>query len=404
MNYQSERVQRIKVSPSMAISVQAKTMKAEGQDVIDLSLGEPDFDTPAHIIDAAERAMRQGQTRYTAADGTPELKAAISRKFQRENGLNYAPNEVSVANGAKQIIFNALLATLEPGDEVVIPAPYWVSYSDMVTVLGGVPVVLACGAEHGFLMTGERLAQSITPKTRWVILNSPSNPSGAIYTQEQWAELGETLKAFPRVLIMSDEIYEHIVYDQPFVSFGNACPELRDRSLLVNGVSKTYAMTGWRIGYAAGPQGLIAAMSKIQSQSTGNPCSIAQAAAVEALTASQDFIAPMVAEYKARRDLVVNELVKIPGLKTLSPQGAFYTFSNCEAFLGIQAPDGSQINDDTDLAAYLLRVAKVATVPGSAFGLGSHLRLSFATSQSVLADALKRIGTALSELNVEARA
>lgn len=399
MNYQSERVQRITESPSMAISLQAKAMRAEGQNVIDLSLGEPDFDTPAHILDAAERAMRSGQTRYTAADGTPELKAAIVQKFQRENGLTYTLKEVSVGNGAKQIIFNALLATLEPGDEVVIPAPYWVSYSDMVTVLGGVPVLLPCGAEDGFLVTGQRLAQSITPKTRWVILNSPSNPSGAIYTKTQWMDLGTALQAFPRVLIMSDEIYEHIVYDHPFISFGNACPELRDRSLLVNGVSKTYAMTGWRIGYAAGPQGLIAAMGKIQSQSTSNPCSISQAAATEALSASQDFLGPMVAEYKARRDLVVSGLARIPGLEVISPQGAFYAFPQCASFFGMRAPDGSQINNDTDLAAYLLRRGKVATVPGSAFGLQAHIRLSFATSQSVLADALERMGAALKELS-----
>ena len=399
MNYESERVQRITASPSMAISLQAKAMRAEGHNVIDLSLGEPDFDTPAHILDAAEKAMRTGQTRYTAADGTPELKAAIVQKFQRENGLTFTKNEVSVANGAKQIIFNALLATLEPGDEVVIPAPYWVSYSDMVTVLGGVPVVLACGADQGFVVSGERLAERITPKTRWVILNSPSNPSGAIYANEQWQSVGAVLKQFPRVLVMSDEIYEHIVYDSPFVSFGNACPELRDRSLLVNGVSKTYAMTGWRVGYAAGPQGLITAMGKIQSQSTGNPCSIAQAAAVEALTASQDFLKPMVAEYKARRDLVVNRLADIEGLEVFSPQGAFYAFPYCGAFFGKRDADGVQINNDTELAAYLLRRAQVATVPGAAFGLESYIRLSFATSQDVLADALQRISEALAELS-----
>ncbi|MBP6018402.1 MAG: pyridoxal phosphate-dependent aminotransferase [Burkholderiaceae bacterium] len=398
MNYESERVQRIKASPSMAISLQAKAMRATGINVIDLSLGEPDFDTPTHIVDAAERAMRNGQTRYTAADGTPELKAAIVQKFQRENGLTFAQNEVSVANGAKQSIFNALQATLEPGDEVVIPAPYWVSYSDMVTLLGGTPVPLECGAEHGFLVSGLRLAQSITPKTRWVILNSPSNPSGAIYSQEQWAELGAVLAKFPRVLIMSDEIYEHIIYDQPFVSFGNACPQLRDRTLLVNGVSKTYAMTGWRIGYAAGPQGLISAMGKIQSQSTSNPCSIAQAAAVEALNGPQAFLAPMVAEYKARRDLVVGELAKISGLEIINPPGAFYAFPRCSSYFGMQTPDGEVINNDTDLSAYLLRRANVATVPGAAFGLSSYIRLSFATSQPVLADAMQRIKSALDEL------
>lgn len=399
MNYESKRVQLIKASPSMAISLQAKAMRAAGTNVIDLSLGEPDFNTPTHIVDAAERAMRRGQTRYTAADGTPELKAAIVQKFQKENKLDYAVNEVSVANGAKQIIFNALLATLEPGDEVVIPAPYWVSYSDMVTLLGGTPVPLACGVEHGFLVSGERLADSITPKTRWVILNSPSNPSGAIYTKEQWVELGEALSKFPRVLIMSDEIYEHIIYDDVFVSFGNACPELRDRSLLVNGVSKTYAMTGWRIGYAAGPQGLITAMGKIQSQSTGNPCAIAQAAAVEALTGPQAFLPPMVAEYKARRDLVVGGLARIEGLEVMKPQGAFYAFPHCASYFGKRAPDGQVIHDDTDLSAYLLRCAKVATVPGAAFGLSSYIRLSFATSQDVLADAVQRIGSALSDLS-----
>ncbi|NYT66693.1 pyridoxal phosphate-dependent aminotransferase [Alcaligenaceae bacterium] len=398
MNYESQRVQRITASPSMTISLQAKAMRANGINVIDLSLGEPDFDTPEHIVDAAERAMRNGQTRYTAADGTPELKAAIVQKFQRENGLTFASTEISVANGAKQSIFNALQATLEPGDEVVIPAPYWVSYSDMVTLLGGTPVTLECGAEQGFLMSASRLANSITSKTRWVILNSPSNPSGAIYDQQQWVELGAVLAKFPRVLILSDEIYEHIIYDQSFVSFGNACPELRDRTLLVNGVSKTYAMTGWRIGYAAGPKGLIAAMGKIQSQTTGNPCSIAQAAAVEALNGPQTFLAPMVAEYKTRRDLVVGELRKISGLEVINPAGAFYAFPRCSSYFGMQTPEGVVINNDTDLSAYLLRQAHVATVPGAAFGLASYIRLSCATSQSVLADAVQRIKSALEQL------
>ncbi len=402
MNYESTNVSRIAESPSMAISVQAKTMRAAGENVIDLSLGEPDFDTPAHIIAAAERAMRNGITRYTAADGTPELKAAISHKFKTENGLDFSTAEVTVANGAKQIIFNALLTTVEAGDEVIIPAPYWASYSDMVTLLGGVPIILECGSEDNFLLSPERLAATITPRTRWLFLNSPSNPSGAIYTHEQWVALGAVLSKHPRVLVMSDEIYERIVFDRPFVSFGIACPELRDRTLIVNGVSKTYAMTGWRIGYAAGPKGLIKAMGKVQSQSTGNPCSISQAAAVEALTGPQDFLIPMVAEYKARRDLVVNGLAAIPGLEVVSPEGAFYAFPRCDAFIGRKTPDGAVIQSDTDLSAYLLRRAKVATVPGAAYGLQPYFRLSFASSQAVLADALERIRAALLELEVQA--
>jgi len=403
LEFQAERIKLIKASPSMAISLQARKMRQEGADVIDLSLGEPDFDTPAHIVEAAYRAMCAGQTRYTAADGTPELKAAVARKFQRDNGLIFAPDEISVANGAKQSIFNGLFATLEPGDEVLIPAPFWVSYSDMVSLAGGVPRIVPCGIESDFLLTPESFEQHLTPRTRWVILNSPSNPSGAVYDRGQLGALGEVLLKHPRVLVLSDEIYEHITYGAvPFVSFGAACPALRGRTLIVNGVSKTYAMTGWRIGYAAGPKALMVAMGKIQSQSTSNPCSVAQAAAVEALNGPQDCVAPMVAEYRSRSTRVLEALSRIPGLRTAQPQGAFYAYPHCGSFIGTRAPDGQTISNDADLAAYLLRIGHVATVPGVAFGLSPYLRLSFATSQAVLDDAMERIQRALADLRQDA--
>lgn len=399
MDYQSGRLKLVKNSPSMAISLQARALRAQGVDVIDLSLGEPDFDTPAHIIEAAIQAMRNGQTRYTAADGTPELKQAIVVKLQHENGLSYETSEISVGNGAKQVIFNALMSTLEPGDEVLIPAPYWVSYSDMVLLLGGTPRIIPCGIGQGFLLSPERLAEHINERTRWLILNSPSNPSGALYSRHQLAALGEVLAGAPRVLVISDEIYEHILHGRnSFTSFGTACAELRDRTLIVNGVSKTYAMTGWRIGYAAGPRGLISAMGKLQSQSTSNPCSIAQAAAVAALSGPQACVGPMIAEYQTRGSMVVEGLSRIPGLQVTAPQGAFYAFPQCEAYIGARRPDGGLIQNDADLAAYLLSEGRVATVPGAAFGLEPYIRLSFATSQDLLMKALERIAKALAAL------
>jgi aspartate aminotransferase len=377
----------------------AKAMRAKGEPVIDLSLGEPDFDTPAHIVAAAVDAMTRGITRYTAPDGLPELREAIVRKFKRENGLDYALDEISIGNGAKQILFNAFLGTLEPGDEVVVPAPYWVSYTDIVILHGGVPVIVACGVEDDFKITPERLEAAITQKTRWFLFNSPSNPTGAIYTAGELKALGEVLARHPRVAIMSDEIYEHIVCgDVPFTSFANACPDLRDRTLIINGVSKAYAMTGWRLGYAAGPKSLTKVLNKMQSQSTTCPSSITQVAATAALNGPQDFVKTAVAEYKARGELVTRGFSAIPGLEVRAPEGAFYLFPKCAAYIGRKASDGTVIDNDTALAAYLLTEGKVATVPGAAFGVEPYVRLSFATSRDNLTLAIERIADALARL------
>ncbi|MEK1933940.1 MAG: pyridoxal phosphate-dependent aminotransferase, partial [Pararhizobium sp.] len=301
ITFESARAATIKSSPSMAVSMAAKAMRAKGENVVDLSLGEPDFDTPAHIVEAAIDAMRRGVTRYTAPDGLPELRAAIAAKFKRENGLDYAMDEISIGNGAKQILFNAFLGTLEPGDEVIVPAPYWVSYTDIVILHGGTPKIVPCGVEDAFKITPERLEAAITTKTRWFLFNSPSNPTGAIYTAEELKALGAVLARHPRIAVMSDEIYEHIVCGSvPFTSFANACPDLKDRTLIINGVSKAYAMTGWRLGYAAGPKDLTKVLNKLQSQSTTCPSSITQVAAAAALNGPQDFVRQAVAEYKAR--------------------------------------------------------------------------------------------------------
>ncbi|WP_160858581.1 pyridoxal phosphate-dependent aminotransferase [Shinella kummerowiae] len=397
--FESARASTIKSSPSMAVSMAAKAMRAKGEPVIDLSLGEPDFDTPAHIVEAAVDAMKRGITRYTAPDGLPELREAIVRKLKRENGLDYAPDEISIGNGAKQILFNAFLGTLEPGDEVVVPAPYWVSYTDIVILHGGVPKIVACGVEDDFKITPERLEAAITPKTRWFLFNSPSNPTGAIYSADELKALGEVLARHPRVAIMSDEIYEHIVCGNvPFTSFANACPDLRDRTLLINGVSKAYAMTGWRLGYAAGPKSLTKVLNKMQSQSTTCPSSITQVAAVAALNGPQDFVTTAVAEYKARGELVTKGFGAIPGLEVRAPEGAFYLFPKCAAHVGRTAPDGTVIANDTALAAYLLAEGKVATVPGAAFGVEPYIRLSFATSRDNLTLAIDRIADALARL------
>ena len=399
MAHQAKRVQLIKPSPSITISQMARRMRAEGKDIIDLSIGEPDFDTPAHIIEAAHKAMLSGQTRYTAPDGSPELKEAIADKFRRENGLDYEAAQISVGNGAKQILFNALMTAIEPGDEVIVPAPYWVSYTDMVLLLGGKPKIVPCGVETDFKLTPERLEREITDKTRWLMLNSPSNPSGCVYSREEYAALGEVLARHERVLIISDEVYEHINYGaQPCVSFGVACPGLRDRTVIVNAVSKTYAMTGWRIGYAAGSRDLIAAMGKLQSQSTSNPCSISQAAAIAALTGPQDFVRTALAEYRSRRDSAVAGLSRISGLELVEPEGAFYVFPRCTTFLGKRTPDGDVIGTDTEMVAYLLKFGEVAAVQGAAYGLEPYFRISFALSQADLDRAIDRIGTALSAL------
>ncbi|MQB12306.1 pyridoxal phosphate-dependent aminotransferase [Agrobacterium sp. ICMP 6402] len=399
MRFESTKAASIKSSPSMAVSMAAKAMRAKGENVIDLSLGEPDFETPDFIVEAAIEAMRNGKTRYTSPDGLEELRAAIVAKFKRENGLDYAMDQISIGNGAKQILFNAFLGTLEPGDEVVVPAPYWVSYTDIVILHGGVPRVVPCGVEDDFKLTPERLEAAISPKTRWFLFNSPSNPTGAIYTAAELAALGAVLDRHPHVSVMSDEIYEHIVCgDVPFTSFANACPQLADRTLIINGVSKAYAMTGWRLGYAAGPKSLTKVLNKMQSQSTTCPSSISQIAAAAALNGPQDFVTRAVAEYKRRGALVAKGFSAIPGLEMRPPDGAFYLFPKCAAYIGKTAPDGSRIGNDTELASYLLTSAKVATVPGAAFGVEPYIRLSFATSQENLSIAIDRVADALAQL------
>ena len=399
MSFESQRVKQISSSPSMIISMRAKELANEGRDIVDMSLGEPDFDTPSHIVDAAAQAMRDGHTRYTAPQGTLALRQAIVGKFQRENGLAYSVDEITVGNGAKQVIFNTFMATLEAGDEVIIPAPYWVSYSDIVTLNGGSPQVIPCGIEAGFKLTAEALQGALTQNSRWLILNSPSNPSGAIYTEAELQALGKVLEDFPRVLVMSDEIYEHVLLaDQPFVSFGNACPQLRERTLLINGVAKAYAMTGWRIGYAAGPKALIAAISKIQSQSTSGASAISQEASRAALEGPQDFVSRSAAEYAERGRVLVEGLRQCEGLRLSAPAGAFYAFPECSALFGRVTPEGRVISDDVELSSYLLNHAGVAVVPGLAFGLPGYFRLSFATSREKIEKAVVNIREALSAL------
>ncbi|MCZ6862183.1 MAG: aminotransferase class I/II-fold pyridoxal phosphate-dependent enzyme [Alphaproteobacteria bacterium] len=397
--YEAARVRLIEPSPSITISTAAKELRAAGEPVIDLSLGEPDFDTPPNVVEAAYAAMKRGETRYTPPDGTPTLKDAVLEKFQRENGLSFERANISCANGAKQVIFNALMATLEPGDEVICPAPYWGSYIDMTLLLGGAPKVIKCPIGDGFKLTPTALEPVITPQSRWLMLNSPSNPSGATYSTDELRALGAVIGRHPRLMVMSDEIYEQIYYaDEPFASFAAACPELADQTVIVNGVAKAYAMTGWRIGYAAAPAALARVMGKIQSQSTSNPCSISQAAAIEALTGSQNFVTTARAEFQARRDQVISGLAAIPGVKIIEPTGAFYAFPNLGTFIGRRAPDGILMETDTDLATYLLREGKVAGVQGAAFGLSPYFRISFALSRANLSTAVERIHDALNAL------
>ncbi|CAI8209867.1 MAG: Aspartate aminotransferase [Marinobacterium sp. xm-d-530] len=388
----SNRVNNIKPSPTLAVTNRAAELRAAGQNIIGLGAGEPDFDTPEHIKAAAISAINNGMTKYTAVDGTPALKKSIIEKFSKDNGLSYEPNQILVSSGGKQSFFNLSLALINEGDEVVIPAPYWVSYPDMVLVSDGVPVIVPTTQEQRFKMTAEQLKAALTDKTRLVVINSPSNPTGVAYTLEELKALADVLKAYPDVLIATDDMYEHIRFnDQPFVNILNAAPELYDRTIVLNGVSKAYSMTGWRIGYAAGPAKLIGAMKKVQSQSTSNPCSIAQEAARAALEGDQGCVAEMVVAFKERHEFVVSELNKIDGVECIPADGTFYAFPSFQGVIDAR----SDISNDIELAEYLLQEAGVALVPGSAFGAPGNMRLSFATSKDVLADAIDRIAKAL---------
>ncbi|QDG93953.1 pyridoxal phosphate-dependent aminotransferase (plasmid) [Rhizobium sp. NIBRBAC000502774] len=396
----ADRLSAVKPSASMAVSQAAKDLAATGVDVIDLGLGEPDFAAPAHVTDTAFKAASENRMLYTASPGTLELRRAIAAKFKNENGLDFALDEIAVANGAKQIIFNALMATVNDGDEVILPAPYFVSYPEMVKLFGGIPVTPACGAENGFRLTPEVLEAAISPKTKWLFLNLPGNPSGAVYNEEQLKALGAVLSRHPHVLVLSDEIYEHIIFDgRRFVSFGKACPDLRNRSLIVNGVSKAYAMTGWRVGYAAGPKDLIKAMSTVQSQSCTSVAAVAQIAAQAALEGPQDDVVRFRAAFERRRDLVAREIAEIEGLTLDPPEGAFYAYIGCAAFIGAKTPAGTTIENDSDFATYLLQEAHVAAVPGAAYGLSPFFRISTATSEEILQDAIARISGAVSRLH-----
>ena len=387
MSIVSNSLKRIKPSPTIAVTSKAREMRAAGRDVIGLGAGEPDFDTPDNIKEAAIEAIKKGDTKYTAVDGTPALKKAIQEKFQRENNLSYNLDQISVGTGGKQVLYNAFMATINKGDEVIIPAPYWVSYPDIILLAGGKPKIIKCEEKENFKLTPKKLEKALSKKTKWIILNSPSNPTGSAYTKKEIEDLAEVLKKYKKVYILSDDIYEHITYDN-FKLFTIAqIPYLKDRTLTMNGVSKSYSMTGWRIGYAAGPKEIIKAMAKIQSQSTSNPTSISQAAAVEALNGTQDFIKERADSFKQRRDFVVESLNNIKGINCLNPEGAFYVFPNCKKLIGKK----TQIKDDTDFVEKLLEKSEVAVVPGSAFGLQGHFRISYATSMENLEKAISRI-------------
>lgn len=388
----SAAINRIQPSPTIAVTNKAAELKAAGHDIIGLGAGEPDFDTPDFVKEAAIEAIRKGQTKYTAVDGTPALKAAIQAKFKRDNGLDYDLDAISVNVGGKQTIFNAMVATLDPGDEVVIPAPYWVSYPDIVQFCGATPVIVRCGIEQGFKLTPEQLDAAITPATKWVILNSPSNPTGAAYTEAEIRALADVLLGHPHVYVLTDDMYEHVVYDDfKFRTIASVEPRLFDRTLTVNGASKAYAMTGWRIGFAGGPKPIIKAMAKIQSQSTSNPCSIAQAAAAAALSGPQDFLKERNAAFQARRDLVVSMLNQAQGLSCPRPEGAFYVYPDCSGLIGKTTPGGKRLATDEDVAAYFLETEGVAVVHGAAFGLSPAFRISYATSTQALEEACRRI-------------
>ncbi|MCM2343033.1 MAG: pyridoxal phosphate-dependent aminotransferase [Alphaproteobacteria bacterium] len=405
MSILAKRLNVIKPSPTIAVTTKAAELKAAGRDVIGLGAGEPDFDTPDFIKEAATAAMKKGDTKYTAVDGTPALKDAIIGKFSRENGLTYKRENITVGTGGKQVLYNALMASLNPGDEVIIPAPYWVSYPDMTLLAEGTPVFVKCPESNGFKLKPDDLEKAITPKSKWLILNSPSNPTGAAYTKAELKALTDVLLKYPHVWVMTDDIYEHLTYDGfEFFTPAQVEPKLFDRTLTVNGVSKAYAMTGWRIGYAAGPKELIKAIAVIQSQSTSNPSSISQAAAVAALNGDQSFLKGWKETYQKRRDLVVGMLNQAEGITCPTPEGAFYVYASCAGCLGKETPDGKVIETDTDFVNYLLDSQGVACVQGEAFGLSPYFRISYATSDQALADACGRIQKACKALRKRAAA
>ena len=399
MSIISDSLKKIKPSPTIAVTQKARELKAAGKDVIGLGAGEPDFDTPDNIKEAAIKAINEGDTKYTAVDGTPALKKAIVEKFKKENNLDYTTDQITVGAGGKHVIYNAMMATLNDGDEVIIPAPYWVSYPDIVLLAGGKPVIMECGEKQGFKINPSDLEKFITPKTKWIILNSPSNPTGACYSEKDIKAIADVLEKHNHVYILSDDIYEHVTYEG-FKFFTIAQIEsLKDRVLTMNGVSKAYSMTGWRIGYAAGPKDIVKAIAKIQSQSTTNPSSISQAASVEALSGTQDFIKKRADSFQERRDFVVKALNDIDGINCLNPDGAFYVFPSCKELMGKKDPSGKEIKSDTDFVQSLLENSGVAVVQGSAFGLEGFFRISYATSMENLKKALEKISSFCKSLN-----
>jgi aspartate aminotransferase len=399
MSFIASRLSLIEPSPTIAVTQKARDLKAQGRDVIGLGAGEPDFDTPQHIIEAGKKALDDGMTRYTAINGIPELTEAIIAKFKRDNGLDYKTEEIAVGCGGKQVIFNAFMATLNPGDEVVIPAPYWVSYPDIALLFEGKPVFVNCPAKNGFKMSPEDLDAAITPKTKWLILNSPSNPSGAAYTRDDLKALAEVLMRHPHVWVMTDDIYEHVIYDGfEFFTIAQVEPGLKERTLTLNGMAKAYCMTGWRVGFAGGPVELIKAMTKVQSQSTTHTAAVSQAASVAALNGPHDFIKANNKIFQERRDLVVSMLNQAPGLSCPTPEGAFYVYPSCAGVIGKKTPDGKVIETDEDFVTYILESEGVAAVQGAAFGLSPHFRVSYATATDLLEDACQRLQRACAAL------
>ena len=400
MNILASRLNRIQPSPTIAMSIKARELKAEGKDIIELAAGEPDFPTPSHIIKAAEDAMSRGETKYTDPDGTPALKQAVCDKFKRDNNLEYITSQVTIGTGGKQVLYNALMATLNEGDEVIIPAPYWVSYPDMVLLAEGTPKIVECPLDKNFILQPEDLERAITPKTKWIILNSPSNPTGSGYTWDDMKKITDVLVRYPNIWVMTDDMYEHLVYDDfKFCTPAEVEPELYSRTLTVNGMSKAFCMTGWRIGYAAGPENLITAIRKIQSQSTSNPSSISQAASVAALNGPMDFLAKNNEVFKQRRDLVCSMLNQASGITCPTPDGAFYVYPSCAGLIGKKTPDGKVLKSDEDVVSYFLETEGIAAVHGAAFGLSPHFRISYATSTEALEDACQRIQRACTALS-----